>query len=659
MNRIKTASLFLCAALTFSFCACTGNPGSSEPQPDAEGENFWELTSPDGSVKVRTELNAGKATYSVYKDGTSVVEASELGLETDLNDFTQNLSFKERTRDEQTVSYTTISGKKSSVETAYKELVLSFAGASDVTFDIVFRAYNDGYAFRYRLEQEDGEGNYLYIDEENTAFNLPEGSIAYITTTPDYETRFCYEESYDRKRASNLYGVISGMPVLYKTDDDVWSMITESELIGSNYRGSFLEGTQTGFVTKPAYTQTTTVVASYPFVSPWRVGVVGGLDTMVESTLVEDVYGETEYWKPDNYDELSAEEQAIYNYDWVETPKAAFTWLQLGSGSQQNWAENKKYIAYAHEHGWDWFLIDAGWIPYDSTSLASFLDMMNYAKSLGVHMICWAHSYVSLGTQAMREENIQQWKEWGFEGLKVDFFDGLYDTTELGLYGESQYTLQMYEDLYQYTAENQMLLFCHGANKPTGERRVYPHLMSREGIRGGEYKKDIYMTDCVTFPFTRASVGPSDWILSVVPFGDNTTVGSQLAMHIVYETGIMVYGDSPEHYDEYKDAVDFLDEIPVVFDDIKYLSGEPQDSCVIGREKDGVWYVGGMSVFADTMEVDLSAICDPDKEYEVTILSDGATYLDIVKTVKTVKGDEILGIEVIDNGGFVLSVKEK
>ncbi len=669
MKKIKFLGLFLTAALLFSFAGCggTGNEGgrpSGTTQTD-EGTfeqdgitgSFYNVSSPDGSIVLRADLLGGKAYFSVQKDKKQVVEQSGLGIAAEGNSFTKNLSFRESKRASSEVSYDVVSGKKSHVETSYNELTLSFDGKYDMTLELVFRAYNDGYAFRYCLKQDGGE--LVAINEETTNFTLPENtSKVYVTTTPDYETRFCYEEPYLRKRIDNVNGLISGMPVLYEVNG-VWSMITESELIGSDYRGSFLEGTETGFKIEPAYTRTDTLMTDLPFNSPWRVGVVGDLGTMVESTLVEDVYGETEYWRPDNYDELSPEEQAIYTYDWVETPKSGFSWLQLGSGTQKQWEDQRKYIKNAHDQGWDWFLIDAGWVPVGQTEMNSFLSLMQYAKDLGVHMICWAHSYEALGTPALRETNIKQWREWGFEGLKIDFFDGLYDTTNSPGYGESQYTLRLYEEIYQITAKYQMIVCCHGANKPTGERRIYPHVISREGIRGGEYKKNIDIKDCITFVYSRASVGPNDWILSIKPFGKNTTAGSQLAIHLAYETGYMIYGDSPENYAQYADATAFLNEIPVVFDDIKYFSGEPQASCVLGREKDGVWYVCGMSVDAGEMEVDLSTVCDPNKEYDVTILSDGETYLDLVKTTKTVKGDEVLKIGVLKNGGFVLSIKEK
>lgn len=623
-------------------------------------ENEWKVVSEDGCVAVSAELKDGGLYYSVARDGKPVVRNSATGLETDVADFTQELPVPTVTTSSADISYSVITGKKSSVKTHYEEMTLAFE-KSGFQYEIIFRAYRDGYAFRYRLAPTGGGEEFVVIGDEATAFALPASSTTYLMTAPNYTDRFDYERNYSRKDSDKINGVIAAMPMLYQTEEGVWSLVTESDVVDSGYRGSFLEGNGEGaFRIQPAYTQSLSVVTTAPFLSPWRVGIVGSLADIVESTLVEDVYDEVGYYKPDNYDELSAEEKAVYDYEWVTPSKCAWTWLQLGSGTQQNWAENKKYIKMAADEGWNWFLIDAGWIPYSADQLTAFTDMMDYAKSLGVHMMCWAHSYNDLGTEAKQRENIARWKAYGFEGMKVDFFDGMYAEGGSGnAYGESQFTENLYRSLYRIAAENQMILNIHGACKPTGERRVYPNVISREGVRGNEYKKQVSAIDCVTIPFIRGAVGPSDYTPSLVPFSDNTTVGSQMAMHVMYETGVLTMGDSPEHYARYAEAFSFLSKLPVAYDDIRLLSGTPMSSCVIARRKADDWYVGGMSVSAKTMQVDLSVILDAGKTYEVTVFSDGDTYLDIRSETYTVTGGETLNIKVIRNGGFAAVIKQK
>lgn len=620
----------------------------------------WKVASADGTVELTAKLSGGELKYSVEKSGKSVIRDSSTGLDADLLYGLNGKLFSPTvTTEAKDISYSVITGKKSQVNTHYNQLKLTFED-NEVIYDVVFRAYDDGFAFRYGINSKGGSDELVIIGEEYTEFALPEQSTAYLMTTPDYKERFCYEESYVQRRSDKINGVIASMPMLYKTRDDVWALITESAVIDSGYRGSFLEGDgESTFHVKPAYTQTPTVVASAPFVSPWRMGIVGDLGTIVESTLVEDVYDEVGYYKPDNYDSLTAEEQAAYSYDWVEPSKVAWTWLKLGSGTQKEWDTNEEYIKAAADRGWNWFLIDAGWVPATEAELKSFNDMMAYAKGLGVHMMCWAHSYNDLGTEAKMRENFAKWREYGFEGIKIDFFDGLYNTTDISQFGESQYTEEFYSTLYSVAAEYKLILNIHGSCKPTGERRVYPHVISREGVRGNEYKADVFASDCVSIPFIRGAVGPVDYTPSLKPFDDNTTVASQMAMHIMYETGTITMGDSPKWYRSYAEAGEFLDGLPVVYDDIKYISGSPLSSCVIARRKGSEWYIGGMTVAAGQMSVDLGKILDKNKQYEVVIFSDGADYLAVQRQVKTVYGNDVLKINAIRNGGFAVSIKEK
>lgn len=656
MKSRKILALALAAATVLPLALA----GCNTPTDGGKGKtSTYEVASADGSLKITAEYSNGELFYSVDKDGKHVVLKSNTGLDSDIGEQFDALPAPAVKIDGADISYSVKTGKRAQVQTHYNELTLTFA--EDVfRYEVIFRAYDDGYAFRYKLYTTDNSAEHVVVRDENTTFTLPETSTLYMMRTPSYTERFPYEESYTQRKAEKINGIISSMPMLYRTSDNIWSLVTESGLVDSEYRGSFLEGdAENTFHVKPAYTQTPMLVASAPFASPWRVGIVGGPDTIVESTLVEDVYDETEYYKPDNYDALSDEEKAIYDYDWVTPTKCGWTWLKLGSGTQQQWSDNKKYIKNAADRGYGWFLIDAGWIPGSAAALEAFTDMMAYAKSLGVKMMCWAHSYNDLGTAEKRETNIARWKEYGFDGMKVDFFDGLYCNTDDTKFGESQYTINFYSSLYKIAADNQMILNIHGANKPTGERRVYPHVITREAVRGNEYKNDVTSTDCVTIPFIRGAVGPADYTPSLQPFNDNTTVASQMAMHILYETGVLTMGDSPDVYAKYAEASDFLDKLPVVYDDMKFMSGMPLSSCVIARRKGSDWYIGGMTVTAGETKVELGKLLDTDKQYEIEIFSDGDDYLKIKREVKTVNGGDTLTVKTIANGGFAISVKEK
>jgi hypothetical protein len=161
------------------------------------------------------------------------------------------------------------------------------------------------------------------------------------------------------------------------------------------------------------------------------------------------------------------------------------------------------------------------------------------------------------GSETQLTSTLDRWKNWGIAGIKIDFFDGQgANTTVHTGYGEHQMLLQHYERVYQECAKRQMVINCHGCNKPTGERRIYPHVINREAVRGNEMVNNIseFLT---TIPFIRGTIGPTDYTPTLLPMNENVTVGHQLALHILLETGSISMGDKIEVYQEII-AKDFL-----------------------------------------------------------------------------------------------------
>jgi alpha-glucosidase len=150
----------------------------------------------------------------------------------------------------------------------------------------------------------------------------------------------------------------------------------------------------------------------------------------------------------------------------------------------------------------------------------------------------------------------------------------------------------------------------HGAYKPTGLRRTYPNLITREGVMGAEYNKAgnrVTSLHNVTLPFTRMLAGPMDYtpggFRNVTPeqFSVNydypmvmSTRCQQLAMYVVYESPLMMVSDSPEAY---RGAVgtDFIRQVPTSWDETRVLAGEVAEYVVIARRLGKDWYIGAMT----------------------------------------------------------------
>ena len=654
--------------LTFALAACDTDTPDPTP-PDNKDKPSWTLTSPDGKITLDVYFAKGQIAYSVAKGDVTVVEKSNIGMATDKCEFV-DLTFVESQTDSKTISYTNVSGKTKQVTTSYKQNILTFA-EGDYMLDVVFRTYNDGYAFRYNIRKADGSEGDFTVTDELTHFALPGNAKTYAMAVVTIvgllggDEYYSYEDKYQYRSYKNLTNEQLGFPVLYSVksgDDEVYSLITEADIYGREYHGSALQidGTD-GLKTihMPACGSEVSMKASYPFTSPWRVAVVGGPDTMVESTLVEDVYDEIEPWKPDDYDSLSEEEKQIYTYDWVKPGAAAWSYLNFDGdpakqAAQSNLELQRQYVDAIADLGWTWLVLDAGWDTGSFTEKV-FVDFVQYANAKGVHIMVWADSYSSFYTRTQTSATLAKWAKWGIEGVKIDFFDGqgapyLSDKWKL----ESQQSLDdHYEMFYQEAAKYKMVVDCHGCNKPTGERRQYPHVINREAVRGYEFK-NVDSKQTAYLPFTRSSIGPTDFTPAIIPYLSGTvTVAHNMGLAVTLESGMPTFSDMPDHFTS-GEYLDFYRNLPVVWDETKLVTADLGDYVVIARRSGNKWYVGCTASYAGTIDVDLSFLGEGN--FTARIWQD-SEYNQVSQSSQSVTSASKLSLTVQKGGGFTMIIE--
>lgn len=654
--------------LTFALAACDTDTPDPTP-PDNKDKPNWTLTSPDGKITLDVYFAKGQIAYSVAKGDVTVVEKSNIGMATDKCEFV-DLTFVESQTDSKTISYTNVSGKTKQVTTSFKQNILTFA-EGDYILDVVFRAYNDGYAFRYNIRKADGSEGDFTVTDELTHFALPGDAKTYAMAVVTIvgllggDEYYSYEDKYQYRSYKNLANEQLGFPVLYSVksgNDEVYSLITEADIYGREYHGSALQidGTD-GLKTihMPACGSEVSMNASYPFTSPWRVAVVGGPDTMVESTLVEDVYDEIEPWKPDDYDSLSEEEKQIYTYDWVKPGAAAWSYLNFDGdpakqAAQSNLELQRQYVDAIADLGWTWLVLDAGWDTGSFTEKV-FVDFVQYANAKGVHIMVWADSYSSFYTRTQTSATLAKWAKWGIEGVKIDFFDGqgapyLSDKWKL----ESQQSLDgHYEMFYQEAAKYKMVVDCHGCNKPTGERRQYPHVINREAVRGYEFKS-VDSKQTAYLPFTRSSIGPTDFTPAIIPYLSGTvTVAHNMGLAVTLESGMPTFSDMPDHFTS-GEYLDFYRNLPVVWDETKLVTADLGDYVVIARRSGNKWYVGCTASYAGTIDVDLSFLGEGN--FTARIWQD-SEYNQVSQSSQSVTSASKLSLTVQKGGGFTMIIE--
>lgn len=595
-------------------------------------ENSWTVKSPDGKIAVVVREDMfGALSYSVLKEGKLVVkEGSDLGMTAEEATFFDGfVKVSETTRliDE---TYKNYSGKESQGRNHANELTVRFK-RGDYYFDLIVRAYDEGFAFRYVISPVDGAvGEKLTFTDESSSFAIPEKSDIFTIVVPNLTSVFNHENGYSRLKTESIGEKYLAFPILYKTTDSNWVLLTEAELYGDAYIGSMTQGDGNGELkfTQAPKVLTESVESPCPFTSPWRMGIVGDLETIVESNLVEDVC-----------------ERTKDDFSWVEPGVTAWMWLSEGFQGQRNYETIKLYIDLAHEMGWKYLILDEGWQPNASGNtgkrydgyFAWFDEMVEYANEKGVGLIVWVLCN-DLNTPEEREI-LTEWAAKGIKGIKADFFDS-----------EDPVMIQNYKAIYEKCVECKLIANIHGANKPTGERQYYPNIINREAVNGEEYGG--YSTSNTTvWPYTRGVVGPMDLTPRYYPsYSTQTTVGQQMAMNIVFECGIPCMASTPN---EYLTAPGYLfyKGLPSSWDETEYIAGEPGTYTVLARRSGDSWYVGAITSSSKNVTFEFDFL-DEGYNYTALIFNDGNGKYDLLTDSKVVKrGDEIT-MSLKTNGGF-------
>ena len=663
---------FIKFALTFAMAVvCVFAVGCGGETSSFVNGKVWNVTSPDGEINVELVLDDyGTMFYSVTDGDTTVLEKSRLGWTLADDNLSAFLTYVSDDSNIIMGSYENKTGRHREVEYECAETTVTVRSVGGMYLDVIMRAYNDGYAFRYKIYGEDGETGTIDVVEENSEFALPAESDTLMQAyTPSSLNCFSYEEDYIQRASNRLDGKYVSMPMSYRAGkSETYLLITESGLVGSGFYGSFLkeseENFQTGIlqtVIGPAGIQKDNNIIEYPFTSPWRVGAVGTLKEVVETEMVEKVYDDAEYWKPDNYDSLSDAEKSVYNYEWVDPGLSAWSWLQESSLQisgkrieQNNLTEtgaHYRYIDLAAEMGWKYYLLDGGW--HSGNSDATIMKLSNYAKAKGVKLVAWAHAFnlFGNGSPVILDNILSKWASYGIVGLKIDFWDGQ-GASGHSWQGEDRSCIEWLDTVYQTAAKYKMMVNIHGGNKPTGERRLYPNVINREGIKGNEMRGSISSLTTVNQMYTRNIVGPSDFTPVVKTLG-TLTYAHQMALAVLYDCGMTSLADIPDRYIDGGIMQDFYSYLPTSRDESLFLDGAWDKNYVSACRKGDDWWIAGINCYEKTStSFDLSFLSDGD--YTATIYTDDEATEKPVSETRTLTASDSMSFDMLSNGGFIV-----
>ncbi len=617
-GRMRSIPLRYFQWLLVSVVACSG----AWAQP-------WTFSSPNGSVSVTVKqdiipelfANQTNCYYQVSLNNAVLLDWSPLGIKTGNQTFINDLSFVSKSDTTINETYSLPSGKRSQYENKANETRLLFKNANNGNVAMVFRVYDEAVAFRYEVM---GTGSAM-ITSEQSGFRIPTGSTGWAQNFGGY-----YETTYDKGTVGTDFKSFDlAFPGLFKTPSGSWVLLSESAVYGE-YCASHMNVLSNAANTFMVKFPQASLSGTLPWKTPWRVAIVGStLSKVVESSVIDNL-------NPPN---------EVTDMSWIKTGRAAWSWLSQGTGDL---ALQQKYLTFARTMGWEYNLTDDGF------NKASMNALAQSAKDNSVGEELW-YNYSDVNTQAKQDAVFAQCKTWGVKSLKIDFIGN-----------DNQSTMQWYDMTARNLVKSGMMVTFHGSTIPRGQRRRWPNIMTYEGVRGDEYYGRGYpgpVHDCM-LPFTRNVIGPMDVtpvlfttgsVTNGVPSERTTTDAHELALSVVFESGILHFADSPESY-QASVGMPFLKSVPSAWDDIHFIDGAPGQSVLLARRKGNDWYVAGITaVAAKTMTVPLDFI--KPGSYTVDLYRDSSgTAHAIAKQTLSIQSSTPLSIPVGANGGFVFKI---
>ena len=606
---------------------------SSSTTPALEGRE--DLTSPSGLVAVVFLLEDGRPVYTVTHDNRPVVMRSGLGFELGdgpFKDAFELVASERRTVDE---TWRPVWGSFESVRDHFNELIVTLreAGGRGRTLGIVFRAYDDGVAFRYLFPEDGGHGRFEIMDELST-FRFA-GDHTVWWTIQDFDS---YEHLYRTSPLSALEA--ANTPITMRFSDGLHVSIHEADL--ADYAGMTLVPVRGEPLTLRSalvpWPDGVKVLAEAPCRTPWRTIQIsrtpGGL---VESQLIANLN------EPCALDDVSWIRPMKYIGIWWGMHIGKYSWHE-GPNHGATTGNAKRYVDFASKHGIGGVLIEGwntGWdrwgqegafdyvTSYDDFDLA---EVVRYADERGVAII--GHHETG-GDARSYEDRLEQalsmYEDLGVPAVKTGYAGPI---VPRGLHHHGQWMVQHYRKVVEAAARHRIMLDVHEPIKPTGLRRTYPHMMTREGVRGMEYNawsEGNPPEHTTILPFTRMLAGPLDYTpgifeMSLDEYGrpDNSvksTLAKQLALYVVLESPLQMAADLIENYEGHE-AFAFIRRVPVTWSETRVPEAVIGDYAVFVRRSNLDWYIGAVTdETGRTITVPLDFL-DPERPYSATYYLD-------------------------------------
>jgi len=639
-----------------------------------------QLKSPEGKFVMEFSLqNDGTPTYNLKYKNKEVVKTSKLGLELKddkkslLNDFTI-VDTKTSTFDE---NWKPVWGEVENIRNHYNELAVTLnQKATERQIVIRFRLFDDGLGFRYEFPAQKNL-TYFIIKEERSQFAMA-GDHTAFWIPGDYDTQ---EYDYTKSKLSEIRGLSekaytanvsqknfspTGVQtsLMLKTNDGLYINLHEAALIDYSCMHLNLDDKNMIFeswLTPDAKGDKGHMQA--PNHSPWRTIIVSDdareilASKMTLNLNDPSKIDDTSWIKPVKYigvwwEMITGKSSWSYTNDYptVQLGVTDFAKAKPNGTHGANNANVKKYIDFAALHGFDAVLVEGwneGWEDWFGHSKDYVFDFVTpypdfdvkglheYAKSKGVKIIMHHETSGSVRNYERHMDKAYKFmNDNGYDAVKSGYVG---DILPRGENHYSQWIVNHYQYAIEKAAEYKIMVNAHEAVRPTGIARTYPNLIGNEAARGTEYQafggsKPNHVT---VLPFTRLIGGPMDYTPGIFEMDIskmnpentshvNSTIANQLALYVTMYSPLQMAADTPENYNRFPDAFQFIKDVAVDWSESKYIEAEPGDFVTVARKAKGTnnWFVGNVNgETTRTSNIDFSFL-EKGKKYTATIYAD-------------------------------------
>lgn len=669
------------------------------------GQRSVAIASPNKQIRLLVTTNPqGRLLYSVDYKGKRIIAPSALGFSLSKPQL-QLTAFSITAIDSSAVDevWKPVWGEVNQIRDHHTELAVTVKSqtATPIQLIIRFRVFDDGVGFRYEFPKQPALSHFV-VEDERTEFTLT-GDHKTFWIPGDYDTN---EYLYNTTSLSKIDALTAAKkekdialqsligadaiqtPLLMKTAQGVYISLHEAALL--NYPVMQLRVDKANLrlrsqlvpdaVGNKAYLQT-------PAQTPWRTLVISDkAEELLSSKLILNLN------EPPAFSDVSWIKPQKFIGVWWEMHTGKGTWEKVGGKHAANTQNVKKYIDFAAKYGFDGVLVEGwnqGWedwfgnwkenvfdfvTPYDDYNMD---ELTAYAQGKGVKLIMHHETSGAVTNYERRMDRAYQYMvSKGINTVKTGYVGRIIPRGE---HHDGQWMVNHYQWVAAKAAEYKIMVDSHELARPTGLHRTYPNWMASEAARGNEFNNAptlaLVPEHETILPFTRLMGGPMDYTPGFFRFALNqfdptrkqrirTTLAKQLAAYVTMYSPLQMAGDLPENYEPHLDALQFIRDVPVDWDDTKILAAEPGDYITIARkakEKDN-WFIGAVTdENSRTQTISLNFLT-PGQTYEATIYrdADNADWQTnpeaYVVEKKTVSSTTKLTVKLAKGGGCAISI---